>query len=197
MGSAPRGQTISRSSSGVTGCLTAMCFDADRLPDLLIFGHRRGHGEALIRIRYLQLRRHRASLNSWHRKTTNIFRQVGHFPTKLRPHGVTRAWAMCRRKADYGNSGCKPAIDDFEPNAPSAAFLAFRQSESLAADRHRPSLSHMASLPKRFPMKYVKPERLFLKLHPDLNEKWVQELIAADPAILGLGELVLRDKERI
>ena len=46
-------------------------------------------------------------------------------------------------------------------------------------------------------MKYVKPERLFLKLHPDLNEKWVQELIAADPAILGLGELVLRDKERI
>src|SRR6266853_532179 len=46
-------------------------------------------------------------------------------------------------------------------------------------------------------MDYTKPERLSLKLHPDLDEKWIQKLIAADPAILGLGELVLRDKERI
>jgi hypothetical protein len=30
-----------------------------------------------------------------------------------------------------------------------------------------------------------------------LNEKWVQELTASDPSILGLGELVLGDKERI
>lgn len=45
-------------------------------------------------------------------------------------------------------------------------------------------------------MKYVKPERIFLKAHPELNERWVQGLIAADPAILGLGDLVLRDKER-
>ena len=44
---------------------------------------------------------------------------------------------------------------------------------------------------------YVKPERLSLRLHPELNEKWVQERIAADPSILGLGDLVLRDKERI
>jgi hypothetical protein len=36
-----------------------------------------------------------------------------------------------------------------------------------------------------------------LKLHPTLNERWVQELIATDPGILGLGDLVLRDKERI
>ena len=46
-------------------------------------------------------------------------------------------------------------------------------------------------------MSFVKPERLSLKLHPDLNEKWVQGLIADDPSILGLGDLVLRDKERI
>lgn len=46
-------------------------------------------------------------------------------------------------------------------------------------------------------MRYVKPDRVSLRLHPELNEKWVQELIAADPAILGLGDLVLRDKERI
>ena len=43
---------------------------------------------------------------------------------------------------------------------------------------------------------YLKPERLSLKGHPDLNEKWVQDLIAEDPSILGLGDLVLRDKER-
>ena len=43
---------------------------------------------------------------------------------------------------------------------------------------------------------FVRPERLSLKFHPELSEKWVQELIAADPSILGLGDLVLRDKER-
>lgn len=46
-------------------------------------------------------------------------------------------------------------------------------------------------------MNFTRSERMSLKLHPSLNEKWVQDLIAADPTILGLGELVLRDKERI
>lgn len=46
-------------------------------------------------------------------------------------------------------------------------------------------------------LKYVKPERVFLKAHPQLNEKWVQDRIAEDPALLGLGELILKDKERI
>ena len=46
-------------------------------------------------------------------------------------------------------------------------------------------------------MNFVKPERLSLRLHPELTEKWVQELIADDPSILGLGNLVLRDKERV
>ena len=44
---------------------------------------------------------------------------------------------------------------------------------------------------------YVKLERINLKTHPKFNEKWVQNLIADDPSILGLGDLVLRDKERI
>ena len=44
---------------------------------------------------------------------------------------------------------------------------------------------------------YVKPERVSMKTHPEFNEKWAQERIAADPSILGLGDLVLRDKERI
>jgi hypothetical protein len=44
---------------------------------------------------------------------------------------------------------------------------------------------------------YVKPEKFSIQLHPELSENWVQNLIAEDPSILGLGELVLRDKERI
>jgi predicted transport protein len=46
-------------------------------------------------------------------------------------------------------------------------------------------------------MDFKRAERISLKLHPELDEKWVQELIASDPSILGLGDLVLRDKERI
>jgi len=46
-------------------------------------------------------------------------------------------------------------------------------------------------------LKYVKPERLSLRTHPELNEVWVQDRIAEDPAILGLGDVVLKDKERM
>lgn len=45
-------------------------------------------------------------------------------------------------------------------------------------------------------MKYVKPERLWIKGHPELNEKWVQQRVADDPSLLGLGDLILKDKER-
>jgi hypothetical protein len=44
---------------------------------------------------------------------------------------------------------------------------------------------------------YTKPERISLKTNPEYNEKWIQDCIATDPKILGLGELVLRDRERI
>lgn len=44
---------------------------------------------------------------------------------------------------------------------------------------------------------YVRPERIWMKQQQGLNEKWVQELIADDPSILDLGDLVLRDKERV
>lgn len=46
-------------------------------------------------------------------------------------------------------------------------------------------------------MKYVKPERVLLSDHAELNERWVQDRLAEDPSLLGLGELVLKDKERI
>lgn len=43
----------------------------------------------------------------------------------------------------------------------------------------------------------IRPEKINLSNHPSLNEKWVQEIIASDPSILGLGELILKDKERV
>jgi hypothetical protein len=44
---------------------------------------------------------------------------------------------------------------------------------------------------------YVKLQKIDLKNHPEINEKWVQEIITKDPAIIGLGDLILKDKERI
>jgi predicted transport protein len=45
-------------------------------------------------------------------------------------------------------------------------------------------------------VKYTKLKHVSLKSHPELNEAWVQNIIADDPSILGLGDVVLRDKER-
>jgi len=46
-------------------------------------------------------------------------------------------------------------------------------------------------------MKLVTPEKISLLTHRELNETWVQQVIADNPAILGLGDLILKDKERI
>ncbi len=43
---------------------------------------------------------------------------------------------------------------------------------------------------------YIQPVRLSLKDHPQLDERWLQDRIAEDPSILGLGDVVLRDRER-
>jgi hypothetical protein len=34
---------------------------------------------------------------------------------------------------------------------------------------------------------YIRSERLWINAHPELSERWVQDLIAGDPSILGLG----------
>ena len=44
---------------------------------------------------------------------------------------------------------------------------------------------------------YVKFETVSLKNHPEINEKWVQQKIEADPSILGLGDLSVRQSEKI
>lgn len=46
-------------------------------------------------------------------------------------------------------------------------------------------------------LSYIKYEKISLVNHPELNEKWIQDLIAEDPSLLGLGDLILKDKERL
>lgn len=45
--------------------------------------------------------------------------------------------------------------------------------------------------------KLIKPERIPIGKLDGINEKSIQEIIADDPSIIGLGDLVLKDKERI
>ena len=40
-------------------------------------------------------------------------------------------------------------------------------------------------------------EKVSIKNHAELNERWVQDRIAETPDILGLGDVVLKDRERI
>ena len=45
-------------------------------------------------------------------------------------------------------------------------------------------------------MQYIKLDKINLKNDPTINEKWVQSIIANDPSILGLGDILLKDMER-
>jgi hypothetical protein len=45
--------------------------------------------------------------------------------------------------------------------------------------------------------KIFKPEQINLKEHLEITERIIQDKIAEDPSILGLGDLVLKDKERM
>ena len=44
---------------------------------------------------------------------------------------------------------------------------------------------------------YEPCETIKMKGHPTFNERWLQQTIAENPSIIGLGDLVLRDRERI
>lgn len=45
-------------------------------------------------------------------------------------------------------------------------------------------------------LKYEKLTPVSLKGHAVLNEKWVQDRIAEDPQVLGMGDVILKDRER-
>jgi hypothetical protein len=46
-------------------------------------------------------------------------------------------------------------------------------------------------------IKLAKLEKINLLKHSTIKESWIQQQIADDPSILGLGDLILKDKERI
>ncbi len=46
-------------------------------------------------------------------------------------------------------------------------------------------------------IKVIQPKKVSIKDDPILSEAWLQEVIANDPSVLGLGDLVLKDRERM
>ena len=46
-------------------------------------------------------------------------------------------------------------------------------------------------------MKHIPLKTIQLKNHQVLNERWLQDIIAEDPSIIGIGDVILKDKERI
>ncbi len=46
-------------------------------------------------------------------------------------------------------------------------------------------------------MEFTDFETISIKNHQELNERWIQDRIAENPSILGLGDLVLKDRERL
>lgn len=46
-------------------------------------------------------------------------------------------------------------------------------------------------------MKHIKLKTINIKNHPHLDEKWLQDIIADDPSVLGIGDVILKDRERI
>lgn len=51
--------------------------------------------------------------------------------------------------------------------------------------------------PNGIAMQHVRLKSISLRSRPEFNEAWLQSIIADDPTILGLGDLVLKDYERI
>ena len=46
-------------------------------------------------------------------------------------------------------------------------------------------------------MRHIQLKTIRLKNHQELNERWLQDIIADDPSIIGIGDVILKDKERI
>lgn len=44
--------------------------------------------------------------------------------------------------------------------------------------------------------KLVKTPKILLSNHPEIKESWIQQQLAEDPSLLGLGDLIMKDKER-
>ena len=47
------------------------------------------------------------------------------------------------------------------------------------------------------PLDFVKPERIWLKSHPEFSEEWMQQRIIDDSTLRGLGEVELIAAEKV
>lgn len=64
---------------------------------------------------------------------------------------------------------------------------------SASWDTHLPRPFHR---PGGLILNFQKSKQVSLKAHPEYNEKWLQERLVEDPALLGLGDLEVKDVER-
>jgi hypothetical protein len=78
-----------------------------------------------------------------------------------------------------------------------AANNRFNRTGFFAAAQSRPVKRGVMRVIGTKSMEFTKFEKISLKTHPVLSERWVQDRIADDPTILGLGDVILKDKERI
>jgi hypothetical protein len=62
-------------------------------------------------------------------------------------------------------------------------------------DYRKPAFNQGVNMPNA--LQYAKATKIWLKNHPEFDETWLKTLIAADPSILGLGDLVLKETERM
>lgn len=46
-------------------------------------------------------------------------------------------------------------------------------------------------------MNHIKLKKVSLKSHPQYNERWLHDVIGMDPSILGIGDVVVKDRERV
>ena len=46
------------------------------------------------------------------------------------------------------------------------------------------------------PIKLVTPKLISLREHPGLSERWVEDQLVENPALLGLGEVEVRERQR-
>jgi hypothetical protein len=46
-------------------------------------------------------------------------------------------------------------------------------------------------------LKFVPHKKILMRNHAHFDERWLQQRIADDPSVLGLGDLILKDRERI
>ncbi len=46
-------------------------------------------------------------------------------------------------------------------------------------------------------VEFQQAKPISMRKHPEFNEKWLQQRISADPTLLGLGDLILKDAEKV